>query len=34
MNHFWNGPIERRTCPKCNTVIERAGEFDLASIEG
>lgn len=34
MNHFWNGPVERRTCPKCHTVIERAGEFDLASIGG
>ena len=33
MNHFWNGTVERRTCPKCQTVIERAGEFDLASIE-
>lgn len=32
MNHFWNGPEQRRTCPKCGTVIQRAGAFDLASI--
>ena len=34
MDNFWNGPVEGRTCPNCGTVIERAGEFDLASIGG
>ncbi len=30
MNNFWNGPVEQRTCKKCNTVIEHAGEFKLS----
>jgi len=29
MDNFWNGPVEGRTCKKCGTVIERAGEFRL-----
>ena len=33
MDGFWNGPVEGRTCPKCHTVIERAAEFDLSSIQ-
>lgn len=31
MEAFWSGPAERRTCKKCGTVIERAGEFKLAN---
>lgn len=30
MDEFWNGPVERRTCPECGQVIERPGEFQLA----
>jgi len=30
MDEFWNGPEERRTCPECGTVVQRAGEFSLA----
>jgi len=30
MERFWSGPVERRTCRGCGTVIERAGEFQLA----
>ena len=29
MDDFWEGPEAGRTCPKCNIVIQRAGEFDL-----
>lgn len=29
MDEFWNGPVERRTCAICGTVVERAGEFRL-----
>ncbi|TVQ32126.1 MAG: 3-hydroxyanthranilate 3,4-dioxygenase [Phycisphaeraceae bacterium] len=29
MEDFWGGPAERRTCKKCGTVIERAGEFSM-----
>lgn len=29
MDDFWNGPVERRTCPNCGEVIQRAGEFQL-----
>ncbi|HYE03624.1 MAG TPA: 3-hydroxyanthranilate 3,4-dioxygenase [Phycisphaerales bacterium] len=29
MEDFWGGPEERRRCPSCGTVIERAGEFTL-----
>jgi 3-hydroxyanthranilate 3,4-dioxygenase len=30
MDEFWNGPAAGRTCEKCDTVIERAGEFHLS----
>ena len=30
MGDFWDGPVEGRTCKKCQEVIERAGEFHLA----
>lgn len=30
MDGFWGGPESGRTCPKCATVIQRAGEFTLA----
>lgn len=29
MNDFWDGPVERRTCEKCNHVIQRAGAIAL-----
>ena len=29
MERFWSGPVKRRTCRRCGTVIERAGEFRL-----
>jgi 3-hydroxyanthranilate 3,4-dioxygenase len=29
MNDFWDGPVERRTCRECGTVIERAGVIEL-----
>ena len=29
MDDFWNGPEEIRTCSVCNTVVERAGEFEI-----
>lgn len=29
MEDFWGGPAERRTCRRCGTVIQRAGEFKL-----
>lgn len=29
MEDFWGGPESRRTCRKCNTVIQRAGEFQM-----
>ena len=31
MNEFWNGPVERRTCPQCGVSIERAGEFSIGT---
>jgi 3-hydroxyanthranilate 3,4-dioxygenase len=31
MERFWDGPVERRTCRNCGTVIERAGVFELKS---
>jgi 3-hydroxyanthranilate 3,4-dioxygenase len=31
MNEFWNGPAEIRTCKQTGKVIQRAGEFNLAS---
>ncbi len=34
MDDFWNGPEQGRTCPACGSLITRAGEFDMASIEG
>jgi 3-hydroxyanthranilate 3,4-dioxygenase len=30
MEEFWGGPASQRTCKRCGTVIERAGEFKLA----
>ena len=30
MEDFWGGPVDRRTCRKCETVIERATAFDLS----
>lgn len=30
MNDFWDGPRERRTCPACKHVIERAGAIQVA----
>jgi len=30
MEDFWGGPESRRTCKRCGTVIQRAGEFKLA----
>jgi 3-hydroxyanthranilate 3,4-dioxygenase len=30
MDGFWGGPAKGRTCPKCGTVIERAGRFDMS----
>lgn len=30
MEDFWGGPVERRTCGSCGTVIERAGTIKLA----
>ncbi|MBY0308369.1 MAG: 3-hydroxyanthranilate 3,4-dioxygenase [Phycisphaerales bacterium] len=29
MNDFWSGPVEKRTCLHCGTVIERAGAIAL-----
>jgi 3-hydroxyanthranilate 3,4-dioxygenase len=29
MEDFWGGPVERRTCGNCGTVIERAGAIEL-----
>lgn len=29
MEDFWGGPESRRTCKRCGTVIQRAGEFKL-----
>ncbi len=29
MEDFWGGPVERRTCRQCGTVIERAGAIEL-----
>ncbi len=29
MNDFWDGPVERRTCRECGTVIVRAGAVEL-----
>lgn len=34
MEDFWGGPEERRTCKKCGTVIQRAGEFSLSGAKG
>ena len=31
MDDFWNGPVERRTCKETGKVIQRAGEFRLAT---
>ena len=28
MEEFWEGPIQRRTCKKCDTVIQRATAID------
>lgn len=29
MERFWDGPVERRTCPSCGLVIQRAGAITL-----
>jgi 3-hydroxyanthranilate 3,4-dioxygenase len=29
MHDFWDGPVERRTCRRCGTVIERAGVVEI-----
>lgn len=29
MNDFWDGPVERRKCRRCGTVIQRASEVEL-----
>ncbi len=29
MNDFWDGPVQRRTCRECGTVIVRAGAVEL-----
>jgi 3-hydroxyanthranilate 3,4-dioxygenase len=29
MHDFWGGPVKRRTCKKCGTVIEKAGAIEL-----
>ena len=29
MEGFWGGPVERRTCSGCGTVIERAGAVEI-----
>lgn len=29
MNDFWDGPVERRTCKACGTVIQRAGAIEI-----
>ncbi|GMV26653.1 MAG: hypothetical protein AMXMBFR58_26840 [Phycisphaerae bacterium] len=29
MEDFWGGPVERRTCKRCGTVIQRAGAIEL-----
>ena len=31
MDNFWSGPAAGRTCKKCETVIERAPEFELSN---
>ena len=33
MDEFWNGPADIRTCKETGKVIERAGEFNLDSIQ-
>jgi len=32
MDNFWNGPEDIRTCKECQTIVQRAGEFSLDSI--
>ena len=32
MDNFWNGPEEVRTCPVCETVVERAPEFTMDTV--
>ncbi len=29
MHDFWGGPVKRRTCKECGTVIEKAGAIEL-----
>jgi 3-hydroxyanthranilate 3,4-dioxygenase len=31
MEEFWGGPQQRRTCPKCGTISERAKAFEMAT---
>ncbi|MBL9030759.1 MAG: 3-hydroxyanthranilate 3,4-dioxygenase [Phycisphaerae bacterium] len=30
MNDFWDGPVDRRTCKECGTVIQRAGAIEVS----
>lgn len=30
MNEFWDGPVDRRTCKECGTVIQRAGAIEVS----
>ncbi len=30
MDDFWNGPVERRTCPVDGKIVQRATQFELA----
>ncbi len=31
MDEFWNGPVQRRTCISCGSIVERAAKFELAT---
>lgn len=33
MDEFWNGPEERRTCPECGKVVERAEQFEISDAQ-
>lgn len=32
MNDFWDGPVDRRTCRSCGTVIQRADAYKMAAV--
>jgi len=34
MEQFWQGPVERRTCRTCGTIIERGTAIELAKASG